>query len=195
MRAHTITTQARVRGRLRMKHSIVSVSAVALGAALIAAGASADFSSVHDPRGDPRCLRDGGNLHKPCSHSGERNADIIRATAGHEGGRLKHTVRVVGKIESVGLSFHTDSDPRCGRSFTAVRGRGKEVKFWECDKVWEPGTSGARVDFHRHSVEIFFRESLIGNPDGYRWNVWATAAVTAGPRIDHLNHFVRHELG
>ena len=57
-------------------------ASVVLGAAVIAAGASADFRSVNDPRGDTKCGHETGQ-HGACSAKSRRNADIVRATAGH----------------------------------------------------------------------------------------------------------------
>jgi hypothetical protein len=62
------------------------IGAAALGAALMAAGASADLRSVHDQRGDAHCIHDGSGPPKPCSHSTKLTADVVRATAGHEAG-------------------------------------------------------------------------------------------------------------
>ena len=85
-------------GRMGKRFAIV-IGVAALGAAVMAAGASADFRSVHDPRGDTRCIHESHREPRPCSHSTKRSADIVRATAGHEAGRLRHTIRVVGKID------------------------------------------------------------------------------------------------
>ena len=182
-------------GRLGRRFAIV-IGVAAAG--VMAASASADFKSVHDPRGDMACVHEAGPQ-KPCSHSDKRNADIVRATAGHEGGRLRHTIRVVGKIEWVGILFNTDSDPECETRIDAVRGGGKEVKFRKCGTMGF-GTGRARVDFHRHSVETFFRERSIGNPDGYGWNLGTNAGPSAGHANDEVRrfsppHYIRHELG
>ena len=97
-------------GQMGKRFAIV-IGAAALGAAVMAAGASADYTSVDDPRGDTKCLHEGGG-HTPCSASKRRNADIVRATAGHDGTRLKHTIRVVGKFQRAQLGINTDSDQR-----------------------------------------------------------------------------------
>ena len=94
------------------KRFAILIGAAALGAAVMAAGASADFTSVDDRRGDTKCFNDGGS-HRPCSDSARRDADIVRATAGHDGTRLKHTIRVVGKFRSVHLLINTDSETNC----------------------------------------------------------------------------------
>jgi hypothetical protein len=180
------------------KRLAISIGAAALGAAVIAAGASADFTSVHDPRDDTRCFHEShSGPPRPCSDSSRRRADIVRATAGHDGPRLRHTIRVVGKIESIGLGFNTDSDPKCEWFLFARRGDGKEVKFHECFTGRPSGR--ARVDFHLHSVEIVFRERWIGNPDGYGWGAGTNAGPWAGHANDQVrkfNHYyIRHELG
>ena len=77
-----------------MRWRIVAVSGVVLGTALIATGASGDLTLVNDPRGDRNCYPSG------CSRSQLRAADVIKATAGHASGRLKHTVRVVGRFQT-----------------------------------------------------------------------------------------------
>jgi hypothetical protein len=161
------------------KRFAIVIGVVAAGG-LIATGASADFRSVHDPRGDAKCYHDGGP--KPCSDSVKRAADIVRATAGHEGGRLKHTIRVVGKIHQGALLINTDSDPGCEWTFwPLIRGRkGSSSKIKACDTGRSTGR--ARYDFHLHSVEIFFSKRSIGNPQSYGW--WARAF--AGPLEGHV---------
>jgi hypothetical protein len=212
MRAHTITTQARVRGRLRMRHGIVVVSAVVLGAAVMAADASAGFRSVHDPRGDAGCYRGReGYGEKRCLDSTMRSADIVRVTAGHEGGRLRHTIRVVGKFQSGWLLFSADSDKHCEWSLGLQRGKHKVEfpKLRECghqgpaddnDGIAGPG-GHARVEFHRHSVGVFFRESQIGNPDGYGWQAGTSALGPPDRGLaedyvpDGFDGYIPHELG
>ena len=109
-------------GRLGRRFAIV-IGVVAAGAAVISAGASADFRSVHDPRGDPACERGReGYGEKPCLNSAMRGTDIVRATAGHDGTLLKHTIRVVGKFQSGWLGISTDSeDERCEWSLALGR--------------------------------------------------------------------------
>jgi hypothetical protein len=70
-----------------------ALAAIVLGAAVIAAGASANCKSVKDPRGDAKCFHDAGG-ERPCTDAEKRNADIVRATAGHDGRRLRHGIRV-----------------------------------------------------------------------------------------------------
>ena len=137
------------------KRFAILIGAAALGAALMAAGASADFRSVDDPRGDTKCGHELGQ-HGPCLDRSKRNADIVRATAGHEGGKLRHTIRVVGKFKRGGLAISTDSDPRCEFFVDVKRGEGRSGEVREC--YFGPRTGGARVDFHHHSVEIVFSE-------------------------------------
>ena len=151
----------------------------------MATGASADFRSVHDPRGDAKCYHDGGP--KPCSDSVKRAADVVRATAGHEGGRLKHTIRVVGRIHDAALLINTDSDPGCERTLGADRGEGK-AKIRACDTGnTEPHITGrARFDFHLHSVEIFFSKRSIGSPLLYGWWARAFAGPLKGHAIDDV---------
>jgi hypothetical protein len=169
------------------------VIGVAAAFALIAAGASANFRSVHDPRGDAKCYHDGGP--KPCSDSVKRNADVVRATAGHEGGRLKHTIRVVGKIHQVGLLINTDSDPGCEWTFwPLIRGRNGSSKIRACDTGnTEPRSTGrARYDFHLHSVEIFFSKRSIGSPLLYGWWARAFAGPLKGHASDDVPNGARH---
>ena len=180
-------------GRLGKRFAIV-IGVAAAG--VMAASASAGFSSVHDPRGDTRCIHESHREPKPCSHSTKLNADVVRATADHEAGRLRHTIRVVGKIDRPWLVFNTDSDPKCEWYLNAVRGAGKVVKFNQCSTGHPAGR--ARVDFHLHSVEFLFRERSIGNPDGYGWNAGTNAGPFAGHAYDQVrkpNHFIRHGLG
>jgi hypothetical protein len=171
MRAHT-------EGKYKMGKRFAVVIGVVAAGGLMAAGASANFRSVHDPRGDTECFHDGGT--KPCS-SVKRNADIVSATAGHERGRLKHRIRVVGKIHEGGLLINTDSDPGCEWTFyPLIRGGDGSSKIKACDTGRSTGR--ARYDFHLHSVEIFFSKRSIGNPQSYGW--WARAF--AGPLEGHV---------
>ena len=95
------------------KRFAIVIGAAALGAAVMAAGASADFRSVHDPRGDTRCYHEQSAGISLARTRMRRNADIVRATAGHDGQRLRHTIRVVGKFHAATLLINTDSDPDC----------------------------------------------------------------------------------
>jgi hypothetical protein len=166
--------------------------------------------SVHDPRGDPSCThgREGYGP-KPCSDSTMRSADIVRATAGREGGRLRHTIRVVGKFQAGWLVFSSDPDRNCEWGLNLERGKRKVEfpKLSECGHQGagdgsSPGRGGrARVEFHRHSVEVFFGESQIGNPDGYGWQAF-TAVVGPPDRglaedgvPDNLDGWIFYELG
>jgi hypothetical protein len=178
MRAHT-------EGKHEMGRRFAIVIGVAAACALIAAGASADSSSVNDPRDDAKCYHDGGP--KPCSDSVKRNADVVRATAGHEGGRLKHRIRVVGKIHEGALLINTDSDPGCEWTFGASRGGKGSSKIRACSGNTEPRSTGrARYDFHLHSVEIFFSKRSIGNPLLYGWWARAFAGPLKGHAIDDV---------
>ena len=175
-----------------MRTRIIS-AIVVLGAAVIAAGASADFKSVNDPRGDTMCFHDAGFAPKPCSDSKRRNADIVRTTAGHDGASLKHTIRVVGEIRAGGLFINTDSDRDC-EFFLQVR---RDTDVRECAKH-APVTGPARHEFHRHSVEISFSKESIGNPQSYGWQVGTDSlgkdylhadAVDFAPNpVDYIEH-------
>ena len=144
-------------------------------------------------------MRSRGRPAKALLALGQAQRRHRQGDGGPRGGRLRHTIRVVGKIESVGILFNTDSDPECETRIDAVRGGRKEVKFRKCGTMGF-GTGRARVDFHRHSVEIFFRERSIGNPDGYGWNLGTNAGPSAGHANDEVRrfsppHYIRHELG
>ena len=166
-------------GRVGKRFAIV-IGAAALGAAVMAAGASADFRSVNDPSGDTKCLHEVGG-HKPCSDRKKRSADIVRATAGHHGTRLKHTIRVVGRFHGALLLFNTDSDRYCDRTLSISR-RGGLAWGW-CLNNPHTGPGHARVDLHRHSVEIFFKERSIGNHlDSYGWNVYTATGIGQSAR-------------
>jgi len=159
---------------------------VVLGAAVIAAGASADFRRVNDPRGDVECIHDNlpaGEV-PTCSDSKRRNAEIVRATAGHgKNGRLKHTIRVVGKfqrgIQDVYLGIDTDSD-ECERSFLFRPGNEKAKFKTRCRRGDGTHRRAGRVSFHRHSAEILFSKRSIGNPRRYDWSVGVCAVAPTG---------------
>ena len=178
------------------KRFLILIGAAALGAALMAVGASADFRSVDDPRGDSKCFHERGTNHRPCSASTKRDADIVRATAGHDGTRLRHKIRVVGKFQGAALFINTDSDQGCEWSLSLRRGHGRS-EFRKCRGA---GTSigRARMDFHHHSVEIFFSEKSIGNPRGYGWFANINAGPFAGHAYDQVpvwGRWIRHRLG
>jgi hypothetical protein len=198
------------------------IGAAALGAALIAGGASADFRRVNDPRGDTRCGHEHGQ-HGACSDSSRRNADIVRATAGHgKNGWLKHTIRVVGKVQHVSVEIQTRPTPACAPA-TVEAGfyqveirRGRPGKVRPC--YGNKSTGRARYDFHHHSVEIWFSERSIGTPQSYRWSAFATDGgcpyndcVGSAPRrtsphaddrapnrhfhLDFRRDYIQHRLG
>jgi hypothetical protein len=183
-----------------LKRFAIVIGAAALGAAVIAVGASADFRSVGDPRGDyTRCHHgtgSGSGPTRPCSDSTKRDADIVRATAGHEGTRLRHTIRVVGKSKGAHLEISTDLDPGCEWEVSYInRGRGRPGVLRPCLGNGGAPTSRARYDFHHHSVEIFFRRGAIGNPRSYGWR----ASTFVGPWEGHVHdyvpnggHYIRH---
>ena len=147
---------------------------VVLGAAVIAAGASANFKSVNDPRGDTKCS------HRPCSDSAKRNADIVRATAGEERGHLKHTIRVAGNAPQGGaLRINIDSDPGCEWKI-GIPHRGEFISsIVPCSG--EPNApTRCCAEVHRndgtpsspysvHNVVITFKKKKIGSPRSYGW--------------------------
>lgn len=146
-----------------MRRIIVGVSGVVLGTALIATGAGGNLTSVNDPRGDPRCYLN------PCSRSQLRAVDIIKATAGHARGRLKHTVKVLGRFKNGGIYISTDPDPDCERVIAIERGD-RYSKVVKCGRSPRP-TGRAKLDFHRHSVKVTFGKKSIGSPRRYWWNI------------------------
>jgi hypothetical protein len=189
------------------KRFAILIGAAALGTALMAVGASADFRSVHDSRGDTRCFHERGT--PDCSNSSRRNADIVRATAGHEGGRLKHTIRVVGKFQGAEFMISTDSDRDCEWKADIKRGQERAGRraLRPCSGNGNAPTGRARYDFHRHSVEILFREGSIGNPQSYGWRVFTSAGVAGAPPVHAVDRvpnsgsyprnrrYIRHRLG
>jgi len=163
---------------------------VVLGAAVTAAGASANFRSVDDPRGDTGCKSESGS----CSDSHERKADIVRATAGHgKNGRLKHTIRVVGKLHGASIDFNTDLSNRRAEWASDCHRRGKRhTRIRGDDPTMSMGR--ARCDFHRHSVEISFSKSSIGNPHRYGWRVFVTSGGVTDV-VPRREDYIQHRLG
>jgi hypothetical protein len=178
---------------------------VVLGAALIAVGASADFRSVPDPRGDVKCYDHNVSATVPCSHlaSKARNADIVSATAGHDGALLKHTIRVVGRAPQAGwLRINTDSDPGCEWIATTPGKPEMYSGFEPC--AGEPNASApfccARV--HRydgpprsvvHKTVITFK--WIGSPRSYGWSYETEAGGEAFDHVPNGGGYIRHRLG
>ena len=159
-------------------------------AGVMAASASADSRTVHDPRGDTKCFHELGG-HKPCSDSMMRNADIVRARAGHEGTRLRHTIRVVGKLKNVHLLI---TDGRFCRWSIAVS---RDLRpYGECNG--HP-IRHARVDFHFHSVEISFSKRSIGNPASYGWTAYTFLGDMRAAPFDRVpngrSRHIEHSLG
>jgi hypothetical protein len=178
----------------RIRLAAATVIAAAVAVTMIAVPA-ASARSVNDPRGDEKCFHDGGS-HKPCSDRKMRDADIVRATAGHESTRLRHTIRVVGKVQQVQLMINTDSDPDCERRlFSPVGGGDGITTVRGCGSGH---TGRARYDFHRHSVEIFFSKSLIGNPSRYGWIAYTSAGGWRAHAVDGVPNgggYIPHRLG
>jgi hypothetical protein len=174
-----------------MNRRVVVVSAVVLGAAVIAAGASgANFRSVDDPRGDTKCLHRDTLSRRPCSDSRRRNADAVRATAQNEGWRLRHTIRVVGNIKAWNLTINTDSDSEPEWHLGAERGGGFVGRCMPGS-----GSAAVRSDFHLHSVEIFFSKRCIGNPRRYGWRASALAGPAQTQAVDFVPNgggYIRH---
>ena len=186
------------------KRFAIVIGVAALGAAVMAAGASADYTSVDDPRGDTKCFHE--IKHQHCSDSKRRNADIVRATAGHDGALLKHTIRVVGEPRLVSLWINTDSDPECEFWAGAIRDRAR-YDVTRCRYRGRTGSTGhASYDFHGHSLEISFSQKSIGNPQSYGWQV---TTESLGKDYLHANaedsvpnsgptgppHYIEHRLG
>jgi hypothetical protein len=159
---------------------------------VIAVGASADFRSVDDRRGDANCFHDLGS-HRPCSDSARRNADIVWARADHDAGSLRHRIRGVGKFQQGQLLINTDSDSECEFRLFAP---GSAVR--ECGGG-SARTGPAMVIFHLHSVGIFFSERSIGFPRFYGWNASASAGSVAAHPVDDVPNgrgltYIRHRL-
>jgi hypothetical protein len=179
------------------KRFAIVIGAAALGAAVIASGASADFTSVKDPRGYLRCVDWIPQPTKPCSDSTRhrrrqllRAADIVRATAGHDGTRLKHTIRVVGKFRFVIFRINPPAGPGCVSGLSVRRGqRPTDIGF--CRRVLDD----ARVDFHRHSVEISFSRSSIKGAS-YRWRAYtALGTQSSGVTVsDYVPNFFEEDI-
>jgi hypothetical protein len=168
----------------------IVIGVAAAGAAVIAVGASANFRSVDDPRGDTGCKSESGS----CSDSHERKADIVRATAGHgKNGRLKHTIRVVGKLQGGSIEFNTDlSTRRPEWDLDCHRGK----RHTRIQRRYDPTMSigRARCDFHRHSVEISFSKSSIGNPHRYGWRAFVTSGGVTDV-VPRREDYIQHRLG
>jgi hypothetical protein len=170
------------------KRFAILIGVTALGAALIAVGASANFRSVDDPRGDTGCKPESGS----CSDSQKRNADIVRATAGHgKNGRLKHTIRVVGKFQGGEIQFNTDLSNRSPEWILDLhRGHRHRIRT----PLTAMSIGRARCDFHRHSVEISFSKRSIGNPHHYGWRAFARSDGVTDV-VPRREDYIQHRLG
>jgi hypothetical protein len=173
-------------GKVRRK--LVVVAAVVLGAAVIATGANGDQKTVDDPRGD-------AVIQIPIPGVEKRDADIVEATAGHAGRRLKHTVTVVGKLQYARLFMSTNSDRDCEYNVIAIRGD-KSFRVETCTD--KNRTGSARVEFRRHSVSIAFRAKSIGRPSRYRWRASAFVlegnVAAARDDVPNGDRLIRHNL-
>jgi hypothetical protein len=186
-----------MRANTKKKHGIgrrfaIVIGVAAVGAAVVAVGASATFRSVDDPRGDTGGCRS-------CSDRARRDADIVRATAGHEGGRLRHTIRVVGKFKDVTLLINTDSDQAC--EYWVYFVHVPLVPVRDCGGG-SAALGPARVDVHLHSAEISFSKRSIGFPRFYGWSASTFTAAGGRGAVDHVPNptlssrpnYIRHWL-
>jgi hypothetical protein len=202
-----------MRAQTKGKHGMgrrfaVLIGAAALGAAVIAVGASADFKSVNDPRGDTKCVdhdvpASGGH----CTDWMKRRADIVRATAGDERGTLKHTITVVGVAgEGGALLINTDSDPGCEWSIDLLHPGEFISQIVPC--AGQPNASTrCCAQVHRsdgtpgnpysvHDVVITFKKGKIGSPRFYGWSAQVFAGPAAGHVVDGVPNrgYIRHWL-
>jgi hypothetical protein len=192
------------------KRGVVIAAAVVLGAAVIAVGASADFKSVNDPRGDTKCFDDDVPVSAgQCTDSVKRQADIVRATAGHEGRWLKHTIRVAGKARNEGaLLIDTDSDPGCEWIIDLLH-KGEFVSLIVPCSGQPNASTRCCAEVHRndgtpgnpysvHEVVITFMKGKIGSPRSYGWRAKTDAGTLfahARDRVPNRRGYIRHRLG
>jgi hypothetical protein len=137
---------------------------------------------------------------------GEAQRRHRQATAGHRDRRLKHTIRVAGKLRARGVSLfldiNTESDPQCEWYLKLQRGD-SDHEVQRCSASSPPVRAGrAKVDFHLHSVEVSFSRRSIGNPRGYGWRVtdyaWDESGLLRKPDVvpdgDRFS-YIRHRWG
>ena len=174
--------------------------------AIAVTAASADFTTVNDPRGDTRCF-DHRVPATNCPDSLKRNADIVSATAGHERGHLKHTIRVVGNApQGVWLLINTDSDPGCewranvphrpesGSGFAPCPGQPDAPPPFCCVRIHRHNGPNSR--YSRHELAFTFKKTN-RSPQSYGWRVETDAgpSVRAKDGVPNGGGYIQHRLG
>ena len=178
-------------GRLGRRFAIV-IGVAALGAAVMAAGASADFRSVDDPRGDTKCYHEAAARTGLARTRAKRNADIVRATACHERHAARGTRSAsIGKFRSGRLPIkHRFGAGRCEWSLrrsvgeverpqAQASGRGHRGDGW-------PGPASARVEYPPPLGRGRLRARVDRQPRQLRLArlrpLWATSRPRPSPR-------------
>jgi hypothetical protein len=166
-----------------MKRSLITFAAAAAVAVGLGALALANSGSISDPKGDVK--------HNPSGN--DANYDIVKATFGHaRHGKLKHTVRVDGKIgdptasgPNIGSqpsmfidvphhSFSGNCDYRIDPVPPGAPGNGSsETKYlvFRCSNGPNSVKTGsAHVTRPDNDTDKFvFKKGAIGNPKKYGW--------------------------
>ena len=175
------------------KRFLILIGAAALGAALITVGASANFRSVHDPRGDTRCSRYGPSALLGLGQAQRRHRQGDGGPRGQAAEAHDPRRRQVQRAPPLDQHrFGPRHRVRFGYQARSGAPRDPGVRG---DR---PRTGRARYDFHHHSVEIFFSERSIGNPRSYGWSVYTFVGSRAGIAQDYVpndpRRYIRHRL-
>ena len=163
---------------MRRRQGVLLAVLFALGATGVA---TADTASFSDRRGDVQGPNAGPDY------------DVVRASHGHRGGFLVHTVRTRGP--------HTDESP-APEMYVRV-GRGRKPDFYvTAGGVFRLGTgSGLRKignarlnNVSARTYELVFRPGAINDPRKYEWRVIMGAAGPGGTVDRAPAGYVTHVL-
>lgn len=159
--------------------------------AVAAPGAAADSSVFTDPAGDP--------FDQPTGVSSS-SVDVVRATHGHGGGRLVHTVSVAGTVPNPASSTNAPmlylqpSNVSNGTSDCAYfvgRHRGR-IGIFRCGYGNRVGAATVRRTSAR-TVRFEFTARAIGNPASYEWAALTSSGSTRYARsvwyVDRMPSF------
>jgi hypothetical protein len=151
-----------------VKKLMLTLLAVAgLSAALLAGLAVAKTKTYKDPKKDNKC----------CGKS----FDFVKATSGHAGDNLKHTVKMKGKAadQSPFLNISTKGGKKCEFYVNLV---GDDPKVVDCSTGASKPAVVVKKKGKRGFKYVFSPES-IGSPKKYRWQ-FAYSDEYQGPAID-----------
>jgi hypothetical protein len=178
----------RLRSRLQLA---LSISLTAVLALAIGHAALANTDSVVDQTGDVVGL--------PPEGADPADVDLTRISHGHtSGGKLKHTVAVVGAASpqrillQIGIPDKTGESDAC--DYAVIRFQGQD-QVLNCHTTAKIGKATIEK-IAPHRLSFTFTEAVIGHPDAYNWSFVSYWEPFQQPRSDTApsNFQMRHRL-